>query len=197
MAVMNMPLLRRAHDAARRAARLLALSAAIVLAGCGAPHYGSPSPAVDAVESHASRQGEAPESLARLDVATIRYSQASYSVTGHTEDGGSYSVQDSIQWLREHPVEDLPWGGSIRIFRKQAYMDKWGLGVLNPIMGKDAGVLGQVLVDGKHGGEYLRLEFPQAFRLTYLIFAQVGINDDFDLLADGNLIDLDALDAVR
>ena len=126
MAVMNMPLLRRAHDAARRAARLLALSAAIVLAGCGAPHYGSPSPAVDAVESHASRQGEAPGSLARLDVAKIRYSQASYSVTGHTEDGGSYSVQDSIQWLREHPGEDLPWGGAIRIFRKQAYMDKWG-----------------------------------------------------------------------
>ncbi len=75
----------------------------------------------------------------------------------------------------------------------RAYMDKWGLGVFNPTVGKDTGVLGQVLIDGRHGGEYLRLEFPQAFRLTSLIFASVGIGDHFDLLADGNLIDLDAL----
>lgn len=75
----------------------------------------------------------------------------------------------------------------------RAYLDKWGLGVLNPTMGKDAGVLGQVLIDGRHGGEYMRLEFPEAIRLTYLIFASVGLGDDFDLLADGNLIDLGAL----
>jgi hypothetical protein len=35
-------------------------------------------------------------------------------------------VQDNVRWLREHPGEDLPWGGPIRVFRKQAFMDKWG-----------------------------------------------------------------------
>jgi hypothetical protein len=75
----------------------------------------------------------------------------------------------------------------------RAYLDKWGLGVLNPTMGKDAGVQGQVQLDGKHGGEYLRLEFPVAVRLTRLTFASVGLSDDFDLLADGVSINLDAL----
>ena len=123
---MNLSLLRRAHDAARRAARLVALAAAVGLAGCGAAYYGSPSPATSAVESDAAGQGKAPASLTRLDVTEIRYTQASYSVTGHTEDGGSYSVRDSVQWLQEHPGEDLPWGGPIRVFRKEAYMDEWG-----------------------------------------------------------------------
>jgi hypothetical protein len=116
----------RLPRAARAAARLIALAAAIGLAGCSAAHYGSPRPPADGVESHASGRDEAPGSLARLDVEKIRYSQASYSVTGDTEDGNSYSVQDNIEWLRDHPGEDLPWGGPIRVFRKQAFMDAWG-----------------------------------------------------------------------
>jgi hypothetical protein len=75
----------------------------------------------------------------------------------------------------------------------RAYLDKWGLGVLNPKAGKDVGVQGQVQLDGKNGGEYLRLEFPEPVRLTYLTFSSVGSTDDFELLADGNLVDLDAL----
>ena len=75
----------------------------------------------------------------------------------------------------------------------RAYLDKWGLGVLNPGAGKDVGVQGQVQLDGKCGGEYLRLEFPAPVRLTYLTFSSVGLADDFFLVADGNPVDLDAL----
>jgi hypothetical protein len=126
MDVMTTRLLPRTQDALRHAARLFAFAAAIVLAGCSAAHRDLTTPSAKAVESHASVQGEAPRSLARLDVKEIRYSQASYSVTGDTEDGHSYSVQDNVQWLREHPGEELPWGGPIRIFRKEAFMDSWG-----------------------------------------------------------------------
>ena len=73
------------------------------------------------------------------------------------------------------------------------FLDKWGLGVRNPAAGNDVGVQGQVQLDGKHGGEYLRLEFPVAVRLTYLTFSSVGLYDDFTLLADGIAVDLDAL----
>ena len=75
----------------------------------------------------------------------------------------------------------------------RAYLDKWGLGVLNPLAGKDVGVQGQVQLDGKHGGEYLRLEFPTAVRLTLLTFASVSPGEDIELLADGVLIDLGTL----
>jgi hypothetical protein len=125
----------RLSRVALAAARLIALAAAIGLAGCSAAHYGSPRPPADGVESHAPGQDEAPGSLARLDVEKIRYSQASYSVTGDTEDGSSYSVQDNIRWLREHPGEDLPWGGPIRVFRKQAFMDEWGPLTRDPLAG--------------------------------------------------------------
>ncbi len=71
------------------------------------------------------------------------------------------------------------------------YLDKWGVGVLNPAAGRDVGVQGQVQVDGRHGGEYLRLEFAVPVRLTYLTFSSVGIYDEFALLADGQPVDLD------
>lgn len=74
-----------------------------------------------------------------------------------------------------------------------AYMDKWGLGVLNPAVGSDKGFTGQVEVDAKNGGEFIRLEFPTAVRLTYLTFASVGSTDQFCLEADGNAIDMNAL----
>ena len=69
------------------------------------------------------------------------------------------------------------------------YLDKWGVGVLNPAAGRDVGVQGQVQVDGRHGGEYLRLEFAAPVRLTYLTFSSVGIYDEFALLADGVTVD--------
>lgn len=75
----------------------------------------------------------------------------------------------------------------------KAYLDKWGLAVLNPQAGNDRGVVGQVLLDGRNGGEYLRLEFPAPVRLTYLTFASVGLTDKFELVADGNSIDLSAI----
>jgi len=70
-----------------------------------------------------------------------------------------------------------------------AYLDKWGMGVLNPQV-NDVSVMGQVLLDGNHGGEYLRLEFPEEVQLTYLTFAFVGSVDRFELLADGQQVDL-------
>ncbi len=75
----------------------------------------------------------------------------------------------------------------------KAYMDKWGLGVFNSQAGTDKGVQGQVQLDGKNGGEYLRLEFPVAVQLTYLTFASVGLADRFELVADGQSVDLLAL----
>jgi hypothetical protein len=75
----------------------------------------------------------------------------------------------------------------------QVYLDKWGLGVWNPQVGKDTGVHGQVELDGKNGGEYLRLEFDVPVQLTYLTFASVGLSDKFGLWADGQQVDLQAL----
>ena len=75
----------------------------------------------------------------------------------------------------------------------RVYLDKWGLGVVNPIAGKDVGVQGQVQLDGTHGGEYIQLLFPVPVRLTLLTFASVGLGDDVELFADGAPVDLDAL----
>ncbi|MHB0956930.1 MAG: PEP-CTERM sorting domain-containing protein [Pirellulaceae bacterium] len=72
----------------------------------------------------------------------------------------------------------------------RAYLDKWGLGVLNPRAGRDVGIVGQVQLDGRQEGEFLRLEFPEPAQLTFLTFASVGLADRFDLVADGTPIDL-------
>lgn len=118
-------MLRRMQEATQCAARRVALAVAIGLAACSALHVDVPQLPAGSVEAQASLQGRS-LAPARLGVEEIRYTQASYSETGHTEDGDSYSVQDNVRWLREHPGEDLPWGGSIRVFRKEAYMDAWG-----------------------------------------------------------------------
>jgi hypothetical protein len=47
-------------------------------------------------------------------------------VAGKTEDGSVYTVEANIQWLKEHPDQDLPSLRPIRIFRKVASMDEWG-----------------------------------------------------------------------
>jgi hypothetical protein len=74
-----------------------------------------------------------------------------------------------------------------------AYLGSWGLGVLNPQQGADKGYTGQVELDAKNGGEYIRMEFPAEVRLTYLIFASVGATDHFTMTADGTPVDMDLL----
>ena len=87
-------------------------------------------------------------------------------------------------------VGDTP-GNSPR--QAHAYLDKWGLGALNPDAGSDRGITGQVEIDGKNGGEFIRMEFQTAVRLTYLTFASVGTGDNIRLEADGMQVDLGAL----
>lgn len=99
--------------------------AAIGLAACGGD------PAVSrqrtaATPSFTGAASEAPETLSRLETAEIRYAQSSYSLSGLTEEGGLYTVAENVQWLKDHPNDELPWGGPIRVFRKQPFMDEWG-----------------------------------------------------------------------
>jgi len=105
---------------------IIAFTAVIGLAGCGAKDFETPLRSSDAVAPYVDAGNESPGTFALLDPEKIRYSQATYSVSGGTEDGSTYTVEDNIQWLREHPGQDLPWGGPIRVFRKQAFMDEWG-----------------------------------------------------------------------
>jgi hypothetical protein len=104
----------------------IALAALIGLAGCGAGDYSAARDSSRAVAQHSGPGSETPGSLARLETEKIRYSQESYSVSGGTEDGSTYTVEENIQWLKDHPGQDFPWGGPIRVFRKQAFMDEWG-----------------------------------------------------------------------
>jgi hypothetical protein len=106
--------------------RVIALAAVIGLAGCGAKDFETPLRSSDAVAPYVGAGNESPGTFALLDPEKIRYSQATYSVGGRTADGSRYTVQENIQWLLEHPTQDLPWGGPIRVFRKQAFMDEWG-----------------------------------------------------------------------
>ena len=106
--------------------RIIAFAAVIGVAGCGGGDYRTSLRSSGAVEPCVVEANETPGSFARLDTEKIRYSQASYSLSGDTEDGGSYTVEENTQWLKTHPGQDLPWGGPIRIFRKQAFMDEWG-----------------------------------------------------------------------
>jgi hypothetical protein len=69
---------------------------------------------------------ETPGIFSRLEAAQIRYSQSTFSLYGKTDEDELYSVEGNIQWLKDHPGSDLPWGGPIRVFRKQAFMDEWG-----------------------------------------------------------------------
>ena len=76
--------------------------------------------------AEASEGSEAPSGATRLDPKEIRFSQSSFLETGKTEEGGTYTVEGNAQWLRDHPDQVLPWGGPIRVFRKEAFMDEWG-----------------------------------------------------------------------
>jgi hypothetical protein len=71
-------------------------------------------------------ENETPGTVSRLNTAQIRYSQSTYSLYGKTDEGELYSVAENVQWLKDHPDQELPWGGPIRVFRKQRFMDEWG-----------------------------------------------------------------------
>ena len=114
---------------------IIAFTAVIGLAGCGAKGFGTPLSSSDAVAPYVDAGNESPGTFALLDPEKIRYSQSTYSVSGGTEDGSTYTVEENIQWLRQHPGQDLPWGGPIRVFRKQAFMDEWGPLERNLFMG--------------------------------------------------------------
>lgn len=77
-------------------------------------------------QRHLGVADETPGIFSRLEAAQIRYSQSTHSLYGKTEEGELYAVADNVQWLKDHPGQDLPWGGPIRVFRKQAFMDEWG-----------------------------------------------------------------------
>lgn len=109
---------------------LLALAAAIAAAGHppfgGAGHIPTHLAELYVAESLAGEAVETAQRFTRLDAEKIRFSQATFSKSGKTEDGGQYTVEGNVQWLREHPDQDLPWGEPIRVFRKEAFMDEWG-----------------------------------------------------------------------
>jgi hypothetical protein len=77
-------------------------------------------------ESCGDEAGDSLKRIARLDPEKIRFTQSTYSESGKTEDGAEYTVEENAQWLREHPDQDFPWSGPIRVFRKEAFMDEWG-----------------------------------------------------------------------
>lgn len=77
-------------------------------------------------ESCGDETVDSPNRIARLDPERIRFTQSTYSETGKTDDGAEYTVEGNAQWLREHPDQDFPWTGPIRVFRKEAFMDDWG-----------------------------------------------------------------------
>jgi hypothetical protein len=106
--------------------RIVACAALIALAGCGAGDYRTAPQPSDALQPYRDPGNETPGTFARLETEKIRYSQESYSVSGAAEDGSTYTVEDNVQWLKDHPGQDFPWGGPIRVFRKQAFMDEWG-----------------------------------------------------------------------
>jgi hypothetical protein len=110
----------------RSARPIAALLAAASLIGCSAARFADRSESTASVQSGTSGALHAAPALGRLDPAGIRYSQSSYSLSGLTEEDGLYAVAENIQWLQDHPDQDLPWGGPIRVFRKQAFMDEWG-----------------------------------------------------------------------
>lgn len=77
-------------------------------------------------ESCGDESGDSLNRVARLDPEKIRFTQSTYSESGKTEDGAEYTVEENAQWLREHPDQDFPWSGPIRVFRKESFMDEWG-----------------------------------------------------------------------
>lgn len=64
--------------------------------------------------------------VCRLNIGDIHFTQAKYSTSGRIDDVRRYYVADNVRWLLENPGLDLPWGGEIEVFVKRPFMDKWG-----------------------------------------------------------------------
>jgi len=105
---------------------IIALIAVIGLTSCGGGDYGTALRAPATVRTDLGAENETPGIFSRLEAAQIRYSQSTYSIRGETDEGDLYTVEENVQWLRDHPDQELPWGEPIRVFRKQAFMDEWG-----------------------------------------------------------------------
>lgn len=105
---------------------IIAFAAVIGLTGCDGKNYPTRLGAPESVQTYLSAHDETPGTLTRLEAAHIRYSQSTYSIRGETDEGELYMVEENIQWLKDHPDQELPWDGPIRVFRKQAFMDEWG-----------------------------------------------------------------------
>jgi hypothetical protein len=104
----------------------IALIAVVGLASCSAGDFAASLHSTAARQSYLGAENETAGSFSRLEAAQIRYSQSTYSLYGKTDEGGLYMVEENVQWLNDHPDQELPWGGPIRVFRKQAFMDDWG-----------------------------------------------------------------------
>ena len=105
---------------------IIAFIAVIGLASCGGGDFGTSLSSTATVRTYLGAENETPGTFSHLEAAQIRYSQSTYSIRGEIEEGDLYLVEENVQWLRDHPNQELPWGGPIRIFRKQAFMDEWG-----------------------------------------------------------------------
>lgn len=105
---------------------IFALIALVGLASWSGGNFAVSPHSTVAAQSYLGAADETPGIFSRLEAAQIRYSQSTYSLYGKTDEGGFYAVADNVQWLKDHPDQDLPWGGPIRVFRKQAFMDEWG-----------------------------------------------------------------------
>jgi hypothetical protein len=105
---------------------IIALIALLGLASCGGGDFDASLHSTAAARSYLGAENEAPGTFSRLEAAQIRYSQSTHSLYGKTNEGELYMVEENIQWLKDHPDQELPWGGPIRVFRKQAFMDEWG-----------------------------------------------------------------------
>ena len=105
---------------------IIALIALVGLASCSGGDFGTSLHSTAVAQSYLGAEDETPGIFSRLDAAQIRYSQSTYSLYGKTDEGELYRVEENIQWLKDHADQELPWGGPIRVFRKQPFMDEWG-----------------------------------------------------------------------
>ena len=105
---------------------IIALIALVGLASWSGGDFDASLHSTAAARSYLGAANETPGIFSRLEAGQIRYSQSTYSIRGETDEGEIYMVAENIQWLKDHPDQELPWGGTIRVFRKQAFMDEWG-----------------------------------------------------------------------
>ena len=89
---------------------IIALIALVGLASWSGGDFAASLHSTTAVRSYLGAENETPGTLSRLEAAQIRYSQSTYSILGETDEGEIYMVAENIQWLKDHPDQELPWG---------------------------------------------------------------------------------------